>query len=104
MVRRERQARFRPLGEAGQARVEAAHVTVVGVGALGLAGAALLGCGGSTPAGGGAGGGGRDAGAASGAPKNVKRAEGFDPKLGTFPVNNKNQGRHVHAQRQRHHA
>lgn len=61
----------------------------VGVGALGLAGAALLGCGGSTPAGNGEVGGPADAGAASGAPKNVKRAAGFDPKLGELPINNK---------------
>ncbi len=61
----------------------------MGVGALGLAGAALLGCGGSTPAGsGGATGGGASTGD-SGAPKNVKRAEGFDPKLGEVTINNR---------------
>ena len=64
----------------------------MGVGALGLAGAALLSCGGSTtPAGGGASGGGagNEVSVDSGVPKNVKRAEGFDPKLGEVAVNNK---------------
>jgi peptide/nickel transport system substrate-binding protein len=59
------------------------------VGLAGLAGAALLGCGGGGDGeGGGSGGssGGLTA-AESGAPKNVTRAEGFDPKLGELPVN-----------------
>ncbi len=60
----------------------------MGVGALGLAGAALLGCGGSTPAGSGAGSS-NEVSADSGVPKNVTRAKGFDPKLGELPVNNK---------------
>jgi peptide/nickel transport system substrate-binding protein len=60
------------------------------VGLAGLAGAALLGCGGGD----GDGGGGAtsrtgDPAAESGAPKNVKRAEGFDAKLGQLDVNNK---------------
>ena len=61
----------------------------IGVGALGLSGAALIGCGGtsapapSAPASGGA------AAAASGAPKNVVRADGYDPKFGVVPINNK---------------
>ena len=60
-----------------------------GVGLAGLAGAALLGCGGSKPSGGStAGTGGGDA-AASGAPKNIKRGEGFDPKFGEIPINTK---------------
>ena len=62
------------------------------LGAIGLAGAALLGCSGSgsksadsgsgasAPAG---------AAPASGAPKNIKRADGFDPKFGQVPVNDR---------------
>ena len=63
-----------------------------GLGLAGLAGAALLGCGGSKSDGGSTGGGGASAPAASdasGAPKNVKRADGFDPKYGQVPVNTK---------------
>jgi peptide/nickel transport system substrate-binding protein len=63
-----------------------------GLGIAGLAGAALLGCGGGSkseaPAATAAAGGSAPS-AASGAPKNVKRAEGFDPKFGEVPVNNK---------------
>ena len=63
-----------------------------GLGLAGLAGAALLGCGGSKSSGSDAGGASTTSSggaAASGAPKNVKRAEGFDPKLGQVPVNEK---------------
>src|ERR671910_300868 len=60
------------------------------VGALGLGGAALLGCGsgddgGSTASNTGS----TDAAADSGIPKNIKRAEGHDPKLGQVAINNK---------------
>src|SRR5437870_4904598 len=59
-------------------------------GLAGLAGAALLGCGGSKNAGGGGASPSNASDAAtSGAPKNIKRAEGFDPKLGVVPVNSK---------------
>jgi peptide/nickel transport system substrate-binding protein len=62
------------------------------IGLAGLAGAALLGCGGGGEGegggSGGSGGGGLTA-AESGAPKNVTRAEGFDPKLGELPINSK---------------
>ena len=59
-----------------------------GMGIAGLAGAALIGCGGgsSAPAASNTGG---NAGADSGAPKKVVRADGFDPKLGAVPVNTK---------------
>ena len=58
-------------------------------GLAGLASAALLGCGGSsTPTARGASSGPVDA-SVSGAPKNVKRAESYDPKLGTIDINNK---------------
>ena len=62
-----------------------------GLGLAGLAGAALLGCGGSKPAGTDAGGAGAPAASAgaNGAPKNIKRADGFDPKYGQVPVNEK---------------
>ena len=62
-----------------------------GLGLAGLAGAALLGCGGSKSDSGASGGGGSAPAAsnASGAPKNVKRADGFDPKYGEVPVNNR---------------
>src|SRR5688500_2163371 len=59
------------------------------VGLAGLAGAALLGCGGDD--GGGSSTNNTSGGSAadSGAPKNIKRAPGFDPKLGEAPINNK---------------
>src|SRR5688500_11222343 len=60
------------------------------VGALGLTGAALIGCGGgddggspATNTGGGA------PGADSGAPKNIKRADGYNPALGEVAINTK---------------
>ena len=59
----------------------------MGIGALGLAGASLIGCGGSST--GGSPEAAKSAGGDSGAPKNAVRAEGFDPKFGTVPVNNK---------------
>jgi ABC-type transport system substrate-binding protein len=60
------------------------------IGIAGLASAALLGCGGGDDGDGGAPpSGGGDTAAASGAPKNVKRADGFDPKLGEVAINNK---------------
>jgi ABC-type transport system substrate-binding protein len=61
------------------------------VGALGLGGAALLGCGGGSDEGGGAASstGGSGPAADWGGPKNVKRAEGYDPKLGQVAVNNR---------------
>ena len=62
-----------------------------GLGLAGLAGAALLGCGGGES--GGSSGGGASAPAASaggnGAPKNIKRGDGFDPKFGLSPINEK---------------
>ncbi len=59
-----------------------------GMGIAGLAGAALIGCGGgSSPAPSAPASGSPAAAAASGAPKNVVRAEGFDPKFGKVPVN-----------------
>jgi len=75
-----------------------------GVGIAGLAGAALIGCGGSDDEGGDGGGssgggtGGASTGAAtggggeagSGIPTNVTRAAGFDPSLGVVPINEKN--------------
>ncbi|MFA7297521.1 MAG: hypothetical protein WC211_10125, partial [Dehalococcoidia bacterium] len=64
------------------------------LGALGVAGAALLGCSGSGSKSGESGGapsGGAAAGGAggNGAPKNIKRADGFDPKFGQVPVNDR---------------
>jgi peptide/nickel transport system substrate-binding protein len=60
------------------------------VGALGLGGAALLGCGGGGDGGDTGGAASRgDAGADSGAPKNVKRAPGYDPTLGKVDINNR---------------
>jgi peptide/nickel transport system substrate-binding protein len=59
------------------------------VGALGLGGAALLGCGGGDGDGAGTNTGARDAGAESGAPKNVTRNEGFKASLGESVVNNR---------------
>src|SRR5688572_32256790 len=59
------------------------------VGLAGLAGAALLGCGGGGDGGGSTSNEAGNAGVESGAPKNVKRADGFDAKLGELPVNNK---------------
>src|SRR5688572_5889273 len=59
------------------------------VGLAGLAAAALLGCGGGDGDGGSTSNEAGNAGADSGAPKNVKRADGFDAKLGELPVNNK---------------
>lgn len=61
------------------------------MGLAGLAGAALLGCGGSTSGtGGGTGGTGTAVDpSVSGAPKNVKRADGFDPSLGQVDINYK---------------
>ena len=62
----------------------------MGMGTLGIAGAALLGCGGSAkPVASGASGGGTTDAATSGAPKNMKRADGYDPKLGDVAINNK---------------
>ena len=62
------------------------------VGLAGVAGAVLLGCGGSKPSSNN-GASGTSAPAASGgpngAPKNIVRADGFDPKFGTVPVNTK---------------
>ncbi|RLT26393.1 MAG: ABC transporter substrate-binding protein [Chloroflexi bacterium] len=64
-----------------------------GLGLAGLTGAALFGCGGSQSSSGGestgAQAGGQASVAGSGAPAKVTRADGFDPKLGTVPVNNK---------------
>jgi peptide/nickel transport system substrate-binding protein len=57
------------------------------LGGAGLAAAALLGCGGSAKSGGSASSGGGSG--ATGVPKNVKRADGFDPKFGSVPVNDK---------------
>jgi peptide/nickel transport system substrate-binding protein len=61
------------------------------VGLAGLAGAALLGCGGGDDGGGNSTSNNTSGGSAadSGAPKNIKRAPGFDPKLGEAPINNK---------------
>ncbi len=59
------------------------------VGLAGLAGAALLGCGGGGESGGAKATRSADAGADSGAPKNVKRAPGYDPKLGKVTINNR---------------
>src|SRR5262245_49764115 len=58
-----------------------------GLGLAGLAGAALLGCGGKSDSG--ASSGSTSSGGASGAPKNIKRAEGFDAKFGQLPINDK---------------
>ena len=70
-----------------------AMIRGAGLGLAGLAGAALLGCGGSKPESGAAGGGGGGAPAASaggnGAPKNIKRGDGFDPKVGQISINEK---------------
>ncbi|MFA7297522.1 MAG: ABC transporter substrate-binding protein [Dehalococcoidia bacterium] len=61
-----------------------------GLGLAGLAGAALLGCGGSKADGGASSGGGGGGGAAaSGAPKNIKRGEGFEARFGQIPINEK---------------
>src|SRR5437868_2114346 len=61
-----------------------------GIGLAGLAGAALLGCGGSKkPASSTTTSGTGSSAANNGAPKNIKRADGFDPKIGTVPVNEK---------------
>jgi len=60
-----------------------------GLGLAGLAGAALLGCGGKSDSGSSAGSTSSAGGGASGAPKNVKRADGFEQKYGVLPVNEK---------------
>src|SRR5438132_12993362 len=66
-----------------------------GVGFAGLAGAALIGCGSSdstkssgSPAASNTGGG-AGAAADSGIPKNIKRAPGLNPQIGTAPINTK---------------
>ena len=58
-----------------------------GLGLAGLAGAALLGCGGSKTDGGASSP--AASGGANGAPKNIKRGDGFDPKFGEMPINEK---------------
>ena len=61
-----------------------------GLGLAGLAGAALLGCGGGAKTeSGGSSGSPAAAGGASGAPKNIKRGDGFDAKFGEMPINEK---------------
>ena len=57
-----------------------------GIGIAGLAGAALIGCGGNKSSGGGAQ---AVSDAESGAPKNVTRADGFEAKYGVVPINRK---------------
>jgi peptide/nickel transport system substrate-binding protein len=59
------------------------------VGALGLGGAALLGCGGGDDSAGSASNTGGTSGADSGAPRNVKRADGHNPALGEVAINTK---------------
>ncbi|RLT27207.1 MAG: ABC transporter substrate-binding protein [Chloroflexi bacterium] len=59
-----------------------------GLGLAGLAGAALLGCGGKSDSGASSGSS-SSAGGASGAPSKIKRAEGFDAKFGQLPINEK---------------
>jgi ABC-type transport system substrate-binding protein len=60
-----------------------------GAGFAGLTAAALLGCGGGKKAGNAPPTSNADDAATSGGPKGVKRADGFDPKLGEVVVNNK---------------
>ena len=61
-----------------------------GLGLAGVAGAALFGCSSNTSGGGSSGANSAPADAANnGAPKNIKRADGFDPKFGQVPVNEK---------------
>jgi len=60
-----------------------------GLGLAGIAGAALLGCGSKSDSGAASGGTSGGATASNGAPKNIKRADGFDPKFGVVQVNEK---------------
>src|SRR5690349_7028594 len=75
-------------------RTSLSRRSVMRGGALGLAGlasAALFGCGGSAGSGAPTGGGNTAPADSSvtGAPKNIKRADSYDPKLGRIDINNK---------------